>query len=597
MFMKKNVFIPFLMIMAACSHEKVFNVADYGIKPNTENATPLFACMMQDVADCKTDKPIVIRFDSGTYHFYETELSLREYYISNHDQENPKKVGMALEHLRNVTIDGQGADFVFHGRMLPVSLIHSENCTLKNFSIDFARPHIVQVEVLENKGKDGIVFELAPYYNYRITEDEGFETFEADAVCRPFTGIAFEPDTKHILYRTSDLNCDLSIVKPTAKSRVLYAPKWQDERLKKGTLVALRTYHRPAPAVFLSEDKNVTLKNVKIHYAEGMGVLAQLCKNILLDSVSVCLKDSSRCFTTQADATHFSGCKGKIVSKNGLYENMMDDAINVHGTYLKLLSVVNDSTVEAAYMHPQTWGFKWGDAGDSVQFIKSETMDVLPTFYKIKTITPKNKNAKEFVITFDKPLAEELYAKEAFGMENLTWTPSVEFLNNVVRNNRARGALFSTPREVKVLNNTFDHVSGAAILLCGDCNGWYETGACRNVLISGNKFENVLTSLFQFTNAVISIYPEIPCLEKQNTYFHRNITITDNLFQTFDKPIVYAKSTDGLYFRNNTVIQTSDYDAYHSNTKRFWLQRVKNFCFENNTFEQGFNYTTDVKEE
>lgn len=37
-------------------------------------------------------------------------------------------------------------------------------------------------------------------------------------------------------------------------------------------------------------------------------------------------------FTTQADATHFSGCKGKITSCNGLYEGMMDDAINVHGT-------------------------------------------------------------------------------------------------------------------------------------------------------------------------------------------------------------------------------------------------------------------------
>lgn len=61
-----------------------------------------------------------------------------------------------------------------------------------------------------------------------------------------------------------------------------------------------------------------------------MGLLAQLCENITLDRFNVCLKgpNDPRYFTTQADATHFSGCKGAIISKNGLYEGMMDDAIN-----------------------------------------------------------------------------------------------------------------------------------------------------------------------------------------------------------------------------------------------------------------------------
>ncbi len=36
--------------------------------------------------------------------------------------------------------------------------------------------------------------------------------------------------------------------------------------------------------------------------------------------------------------------------------------------------------------------------------------------------------------------------QDAYGIENLTWTPQVRFAGNTVRNNRARGALFSTPR-------------------------------------------------------------------------------------------------------------------------------------------------------
>ena len=70
-----------------------------------------------------------------------------------------------------------------------------------------------------------------------------------------------------------------------------------------------------------------------------------------------------------------------------------------------------------------------------------------------------------------------------------------------------------------------DHTSGTAILLCGDCNGWYETGACRDVQIRRNRFVNALTNLFQFTNAVISIYPEIPDLANQQYFFIWKIRI------------------------------------------------------------------------
>ena len=42
------------------------------------------------------------------------------------------------------------------------------------------------------------------------------------------------------------------------------------------------------------------------------------------------------------------------------------DAINVHGTYLKVVRRVNDSTLVGRYMHPQSYGFEWGRVGDSV---------------------------------------------------------------------------------------------------------------------------------------------------------------------------------------------------------------------------------------
>ena len=579
-----------LSLVLSCttlSAQKVYEISAFGLKANSsKNASPVLQKALAKIkAEYKEGEKVILRFPEGRYEFHEKGAAVREYYISNHDQTNPKKVGIALEDMKNLTLDGQGSEFVFHGRMLPVSLLRSENCLLKNFSIDFENPHIAQVKIVENDPQDGIVFEPAPWVDYRIAKDSIFEAYGEGWTMRHSWGIAFDGDTKHLVYNTSDIGCPTKGASEVAPRRI-HAPGWKDARLVPGTVVAMRGWGRPTPGIFLSHDVNTTIENVKVHYAEGMGLLAQLCENITLEKFGVCLKGDAdpRYFTTQADATHFSGCKGKIVSCNGLYEGMMDDAINVHGTYLKVVKRVDDRTLVGRYMHGQSWGFEWGCTGDEVLFIRSNTMELVGKQNKIISIRPYDKEqtegAREFLITFQEPVDQVINEQSGFGIENLTWTPEVLFSGNVIRNNRARGSLFSTPRKTIVENNLFDHTSGAAILLCGDCNGWFETGACRHVIIRKNRFVNALTNLFQFTNAVISIYPEIPDLKGQQQYFHGGpeggIVIEDNEFETFDAPILYAKSVDGLVFRNNTIKLNTEYKPFHPNRNRFWLERVTN---------------------
>ena len=579
-----------LSLVLSCttlSAQKVYEISAFGLKANSsKNASPVLQKALAKIkAEYKEGEKVILRFPEGRYEFHEKGAAVREYYISNHDQTNPKKVGIALEDMKNLTLDGQGSEFVFHGRMLPVSLLRSENCLLKNFSIDFENPHIAQVKIVENDPQDGIVFEPAPWVDYRIAKDSIFEAYGEGWTMRHSWGIAFDGDTKHLVYNTSDIGCPTKGASEVAPRRI-HAPGWKDARLVPGTVVAMRGWGRPTPGIFLSHDVNTTIENVKVHYAEGMGLLAQLCENITLEKFGVCLKGDAdpRYFTTQADATHFSGCKGKIVSCNGLYEGMMDDAINVHGTYLKVVKRVDDRTLVGRYMHGQSWGFEWGCPGDEVQFIRSNTMELVGKQNKIISIRPYDKEqtegAREFLITFQEPVDQVINEQSGFGIENLTWTPEVLFSGNVIRNNRARGSLFSPPRKTIVENNLFDHTSGAAILLCGDCNGWFETGACRHVIIRKNRFVNALTNLFQFTNAVISIYPEIPDLKGQQQYFHGGpeggIVIEDNEFETFDAPILYAKSVDGLVFRNNTIKLNTEYKPFHPNRNRFWLERVTN---------------------
>lgn len=606
--MKRNFIVLssllFVSLLLSCTGN-TYDLADYGLKPNTgEDASPLFEKAIESIRlKHRNEEEIIIKIPPGRYDFFSDQAASREYYISNHDQDNPKRVGLPFEHMKNVVFDGQGSELIFHGRMLPVSLLHTENCILKNFHIDFENPHISQVEVLENDTVAGIItFRVAPWVKYEI-RDSAFWALGEGWEHVPRYGMAFEGDTKRIVYRTGDIRLGTRRVEEVkGKERVIKAYDWKDSRLIEGTVIAMRGPGRPTPGIFMSYNTNTKLENIQIHYAEGMGLLAQMCENITLDSFSVCLRGKSdpRYFTAQADATHFSGCKGEIISQNGLYENMMDDAINVHGTYLKVINKIDDRTLTGRYMHSQSYGFEWGYQGDTVQFINSRTMEIVGKKNRITSIQaidkPDAHGAKEFTITFQHSLDSLINpAVSSFGIENLTWTPSVVFAHNTIRNNRARGALFSTPKPVQVRDNLFDYTSGSAILLCGDCNGWYESGACHDVTIRNNIFRQALSSMYQFTNAVISIFPVIPELENQKQYFHSNIVIEDNTFEYFDRPLVYAKSVDSLTFRYNYYRPLEAYPPYHDNQYRILLEHVSGFVRESNYWGGGFDRKTDIK--
>lgn len=559
----KKFILPLVALLAADASAAVREV-----KIPKCHGSKLNSIISKEIKKVPTNDTLKVILSGKTYSFSPEKGVERSLWISNHDQDNPKSVGLMLENCSNIIIEGNDADFMFEGRMLPIAAVNVSDLTISGIHIDFPTPHIAQVEVIENK--DGIItYRPSEWVNYEIRDGQFIHKGKGWEI-HPSWGIPFEANTRHVVYRQGDISLGTTNVTQLPDG-TLQAP-WNNPALIPGTRIAMRGWGRPTPGILIDHCKDVNLTDVKVHYAEGMGLLAQNTENITLNSFGVCLRGENdpRYFTTQADATHFSSCWGKITSNDGLYEGMMDDAINVHGTYLRINEVIDSTTVIARYMHKQTYGFEWGAPGETVQLIAPKTMEISSPEIKIAIIEPIEQ--KEFKITFDTPINPQI----GQGIENLTRTPEVEFCRNTIRNNRARGALFSTPRKTLCAENLFDHTSGSAILLCGDCNGWFETGACRDVTIRGNKFINALTSQYQFTHAVISIYPEIPDLNSQTKFFHSGISITDNIFETFDAPLLYAKSVNGLIFLNNSIIKTTAYPPYHPQKAPIYLEKVTN---------------------
>ena len=142
----------------------VVDMADYGIRPGRkENMAPkLRKALWTGSRPAMATPGVTLPLPSWPLQSPRKGSYTREYYISNHDQDNPKHVAIAIDDSDNVTIDGGGADFIFHGTMLPVAVTGSANVSLTNFSIDCANPHIAQVTVEANSDA-GIEFTTAPW--------------------------------------------------------------------------------------------------------------------------------------------------------------------------------------------------------------------------------------------------------------------------------------------------------------------------------------------------------------------------------------------------------------------------------------------------
>lgn len=601
--MKRLFFLlPLLAFLACNSTEKeVIYFDDFITAEQGNDHTQSAIRLVEYLTQRQDTTPLVVQFSKKAYHFQPEGAFEKEVYISNHDQSNPKKIGFYLSQLRNVHFQGDSTSFIFSGRMLPVFLTQSQNVTFSHIAIDFDLPHLRQLEVLElDPASDEMLVKIYPEGHYKIAQHQLILTGQGYEYT-PFTAMVFRAD-RRLAYQRADIAFNPQSVEEVSPN-TFKIKGWEQIALsEKGERFALRSYYRPTPGIVVDFCKNTLFKDVKVHYAEGMGLLAQMSENIHLNGFSVCLKgdDDPRYFTTQADATHFSSCKGWIRSENGLYEGMADDAINVHGTYLKVIKRIDQQTLQAQYMHPQAWGFQWGEVGNKVQFIASKTMEAVAegknfVISSIKAVDkPTFKGAKIYEIAFTEPLPTVISAND-YSIENLSYTPEVVFSHNLIRNNRARGTLFSTPKSVLCENNTFDHTHGAAILLAGDSNGWYETGQCKEVIIRNNHFINALTANYQFTNAIISIYPEIPHLKEQKTFFHSNILIEKNIFETFDTPILYAKSVNGLTFRDNDIRYNQEFAPFHWNKYLFLFDKVANVKIENNHFPAHIKLKKGIK--
>lgn len=567
------------------------------------DATP---SVLARVLQAETQPISEIVFEKGVYHFYPDKALEVFCNISNHNDVFVY-TAFPLFNLKNLTIDGQGSTFIFHGLMIPFLVDKSENIHIKNVSIDWATPfHSEGLVVANNPKEKSFDLEISDKYPYEIRNNQLIfikEYYEHSLG----QSILFDPKTRATTFQTENYTPLTTFQKNSIKYKtntVKYkyktdprAPENQrigreDKLLCKeiqpglvrifnhakdlppvGNILVSKGeqgQNRVAPAIRVTASKSFMGTNVNVYHAGGMGLIVENTTNIRLEDFNI-LPSEGRVISTTADATHFVGCRGKIDINHCTFQNQLDDAVNIHGTYQEVVEVLGKNKLGIRMGHFQQGGFKIGVPNDKIGLVRLNDSFFSYTTLTLQSIQEINKRYQ--ILTFNEPIPAQI--KVGDYIENLDAYPEVSIKNCTISRNRARGLLLSSPKKTVIENNYFS-TEMEAILVPVESGFWFESGSALDLTIRNNTFQDCVTS--DQNRGVIRFVTDD---ENEHVAF-KNVHITNNTFNHFDNLILEVSNTDNLTFTSNTITNSGNFKMLFPENPVIKVRASKNLIFEKN---------------
>jgi hypothetical protein len=601
---KRTLFL-FLSVLIGTSLQteaQTLSAADFGLKEN-EDATP---AIRRAIEACQLQNARKLVIPAGTYSFYPDKAIEKYVHISNND-DGLKRIAFPIHDFKDFEIDASGAAFIMHGEMVTFDVQNSENVSLKNFSIDWNKPFYFQGQVVAvHEDQNAFDLKVLAECDYEIVANELIFLEKPGMAVRTWQNWAmhmkkdlgweqnidwniwFDPDTHAGAYGASSH----ALRSFDEKSGVRY----HVEEIEKGVLrffnaapqlptmgwvlvvKGKKSLNRTSPAIHLLNSKDFRIENVTIHHAGGMGFIAERSENVTMENFQVRLPENSeRMVTTTADATHFVNCKGLLSFNNCFFENMLDDATNVHGIYTRVSGMVDDHTIGLTRVHGQQLGFLFATPGDSIRL---SGMTSLKPYASREVKSVNYLNAEYMELTFTEAIDQVLQANSV--ADNLTWQANMHMKNTTVRRNRARTMLISTGGDVLVEDNLFQSCTFTSILFEGDGTFWHESGPVRKVVIRKNHFEDF--GLGGGNAPLIQCSPRVKYEGAPTHYYHHNIVFEENTCEVFGRILVNLNTVDGFIFRGNIIKRSKNYPLAPSEGAVFNFKTSKNILIEKNEY-------------
>ena len=463
---------------------------------------------------------------------------------------------LVLENLKNVSVLGYGAKLIAHFDQTDpytfqacFSVDHCENLSLEGFCLTTDNPANTAGRVLRID-REKLEMDILLDEGFVMTGKErifSVDSFDEGAAA-PNWHVFFADDGgqkgKGYRYKRIGERMIRMFCWPSTGVQIL--------DLTPGERLCMRHSLYPTNQITFRNCSHVLLQDITVESSPGEScAIYPRCRDFTFKRFAVRLPaGSKRIYASNADGIHITGLGGKLVLEDCIFENLGDDALNVHTTGAVVTGAQDDILHCTLGDRLGKIGLPldpdWADSGDEIAvygggtFVKKGSLRVVS--YEVGRL--------RFADATCSILPGDMLA-------NLAFCPDTVVRNCKVHGTRARGILFQT-NKVLLEDCTFSDISHQAIQITSDMTRWSEMCPCEEVVIRNNVFYLCGRSCQNMRSSGIAVgighgggcYDRMPA-----NGVHGSITVTGNRFYELKDAAVFADRvrcitvTDNEFFR------------------------------------------------
>jgi len=479
-----------------------------------------------------------------------------------HRIEPDQGVHLRLAGLRDVVIDGRGAELICTDLTRAIHVEDCYNVTLRGFAVDYDPMAFTQgviVGLSDDKFRHEIEL-LEGYPGSEAAADKKYEIYDAttrELASMTYHNVKLEVTgprsivlTKPARYITAPPTEEVGdrIVIATKGSEVEYLPHTiYIEKSEKITLEAVTVYASPSH----------TFGFFELDSSESRYIRCRVDRRPLNEEWRPLAEPRLR--SLNADAYHSKRARIGPLYDSCLGRFMADDGIAINGDYQWIASAEGRRLKVAA---------KWGsyvplEAGDSVELVSRNGLRLEDA--KVVAVERENAPFTDEEILLLNKIDMHSTTRERIAKTNATSTvvldrtvelPNGSFIVNraamgngfrvincTIGPNRSRGILVKASDGL-IQNNRLIGVRMEAIKVAPEVR-WLEAGSSQDVTIVGNQIEGCHDAGIRVTSYVGNQLAPAGAIKE--------IRITENLISGSLLPAIVVTSTDGLLLEGNTI--------------------------------------------
>ncbi|MBE6791647.1 MAG: hypothetical protein E7535_10750 [Ruminococcaceae bacterium] len=534
---------------------KTVRASDFGLYPENEDNTEAFQAALNY---CRENPAVKLVIDKGVYHF---------------TAEN----GLDALGLRDVLIEGNGADFVFSVSGYKFFIRNSDSVEIRNLNVrwNWEKSPLASVVTVRNSDKKNHTLELVFRVKENCSEDI---PLEAVTQCDPESLSFGAKCSSKEVYLYQDVNYIRAVEKISDDTLRVTHNGCMDNFLDGETYILRHFVYDGTVFSVREESRNITFDNVSIFGSAGMAFIMEdnISRFQIINSYigTDPEKKAAECVSTTADAIHIVNTGGLFNISGNDISGMGDDAVNVHDG-LGFVDEVNGNTLKltASAMRLK--------AGDVLAF-KNEKFENTEFTAEVVFVKDIDWIKKEVTV---KSIPEGVKAGfTAFNTECDSGNYVIR--ENYFHENRARGLLLQSSGGL-CENNRFYKTQAQAIKVVMDIEPalWQEGTGADNIIIRNNSFEKCN---FSDWGAVIEIGTNIAGKTAETAVF-TNIEISSNVFRDMPSLLMKADNINGFVFTGNTVDTGSFFDKASVQGRTQLGEYCSNITYSENEYpDSGF---------